>query len=229
MDDNDEAWLSETDHKSGRDKEFKSGTHSGMLYGIVLRDFPKQVVSLVKAKSVLANMREFLSCAQRYYRIDVTASSVQRKTCEPTSVGPCPGGCKYFTHKGSNARSIRVTCKVCGTVRSEERHTPRQDPASCSHRHTDHWRSNAHTRKTYCVDCGTYTDSVPREIHNVLEATRVAPSNRDEELAKSCTEGHDDHEATTRPCDEDYAGTTFAFVRWRLWTVSNGSTFPGLR
>ena len=75
-----------------------------------------------------------------------------------------------------------MTCKVCG---SEERHPPRQDPASCSHRHTDHMGSNAHTSKTYCVDCGTCVDSVPREIYNVLEATRSASSNRDEELANS--------------------------------------------
>ena len=43
--------------------------------------------------------------------------------------------------------------------------------------------SNAPTRKTYCVDCGTYSDSVPREIFNALEATRSASSNRNEELA----------------------------------------------
>ena len=42
---------------------------------------------------------------------------------------------------------------------------------------------NAHTRKAYCVDCGIYINSVPREIYNVLEATRSASSNRDEELA----------------------------------------------
>ena len=47
----------------------------------------------------------------------------------------------------------------------------------------DHRRSNAHTRKTYCVDCGTYIDAVPREIYNALEATRSASSNRNEELA----------------------------------------------
>ena len=80
-------------------------------------------------------------------------------------------------------RFIRVTCGMCGTVRSEERHPPRQDPASCFHRHTDHRESNAHTRKTYCVDCGTYFDSVPCEIYNVPDATRSASSNRDEELA----------------------------------------------
>ena len=38
-------------------------------------------------------------------------------------------------------------------------------------------------RKTFCVDCGTYIDSVPREIFNALEATRSASSNRNEELA----------------------------------------------
>ena len=44
-------------------------------------------------------------------------------------------------------------------------------------------RSHAHTRKTHRVDCGICIDSVPREIYNVLEATRSASSNRDEELA----------------------------------------------
>ena len=58
MDDNDEPWANETDHRTGW---IKSGTSHGMLYGIVLRDFSKQVVSLAKAKSVPANMREFLS------------------------------------------------------------------------------------------------------------------------------------------------------------------------
>ena len=126
-----------------------SGTYRGMLYGIVLRGYPEQVV---KAKSVSTNMREFLSWAQRYYRIDETASTVERKTGEPTSVGPCPGGCKDFSHKGPNARFIGMTCKICGTVRSEERHPPRQDTASCSHRHTDHRGSNAHTRKTWKIE-----------------------------------------------------------------------------
>ena len=183
MDDNDEPWLSETDHITGWNKEFKSGTYRSMLHGSALRDCQNQVVSLAKAKSVPANMRKFLSWAQRHYRIDVTAPTLQHKTGEPTSVGPSPGGCKDFTHKGSNARFIRVTCKVCRTVRSAERHPPWQDPASCSHRHTDHRGSNPHTRKTYFVDCETYIDSVPREICNVLEATRSASSNRDEEIA----------------------------------------------
>ena len=61
MDDNDEPWLIETDNKSGWNTRFKSGTYRGMLYGVVLRDYPKQVVSLIEAESVPANMREFLS------------------------------------------------------------------------------------------------------------------------------------------------------------------------
>ena len=105
---------------------------------------------------------------------------MERKTGEPTSVGPCPGGCKDFSHEGSKTRFIRMTCKICGAVRSEERHPSRQDAASCSYRHTDHKGSNAHTRKTYCVDCGTFTESVPREIYNALGATRSASSIREE-------------------------------------------------
>ena len=46
-----------------------------------------------------------------------------------------------------------------------------------------HRGSNTHTRKTYCVDCGTYIDFVPREIYNTLEVARSASSNRNEEHA----------------------------------------------
>ena len=90
--DNDEPWLSETDHRRGWNKEFKSGTYRGILYGIVLRE-PETSRITVNAKSVPANMREFLFWAQRHYRIDVTASTVERKTGEPTSAGSCPSGC----------------------------------------------------------------------------------------------------------------------------------------
>ena len=176
MDDIDEPWTTEADHRTGWNKSFKSGTYRGILYGIVLRDSPKQVVSLAKAKSVPTNMREILPWAQRHYRIDVTASTVGRKTGGPVSAGACPGGCKEFSRKGSNAHFIRVTCKICGTVRREERHQPRQGPATCSHRHIDHRESNAHTRKTYCADCGTDIDSVPREIFNAVEARTVMKS-----------------------------------------------------
>ena len=80
---NDEPWAIEADHRTGWNKTFKSGTYRGILYGIVLQDYPKQVVKLTKAKSVPTNMREFLSWAQRHYRIDVTASTVERVKTTP--------------------------------------------------------------------------------------------------------------------------------------------------
>ena len=61
--DNDEIWATEADRRTRWNKTFKSGTYRGMLYGIALRDYAKQVVSLTKAKSVPTNMREFLSWA----------------------------------------------------------------------------------------------------------------------------------------------------------------------
>ena len=87
---------------------------------LFLRNYPKQVALLTKAKSVPTNIREFLSGAQRHYRTDVTASTVERKTGGLASAG----GCK---DKGSNAHFIRLTCKICGTVRKEERHPQRFD------------------------------------------------------------------------------------------------------
>ena len=48
--------------------------------------------------------------------MNVTVSTVESKSGEPASARPCPGGCKDFL-TGSFARFIRMTCKICGTVR----------------------------------------------------------------------------------------------------------------
>ena len=56
VDDNDEPWAIEADYRTGWNKTFRSGTYRGMLCGVVMRDYPKQFVSLAKAKSVPTNM-----------------------------------------------------------------------------------------------------------------------------------------------------------------------------
>ena len=66
---------------------------------LFLRDHPNQVVSLANAASVPANMREFLSWAQRHYRTDVTASTVERKTGEPASAVPAQVDAQIFLAK----------------------------------------------------------------------------------------------------------------------------------
>ena len=103
MDDNNEKRATEADHRTGWNKTCKSGTYRGLMYRIVLRDYPKQIVSMTQAKSVSTNMREFLSWAQRQYRFDVTASTVERKTGVLASADACPGGCAEFCHKGERA------------------------------------------------------------------------------------------------------------------------------
>ena len=39
-----------------------------------------------------------------------------------------------------------------------------KDPVVCTHRRTDHRGSNKQVKKTYCLDCGTYIDSVAQSI-----------------------------------------------------------------
>ena len=90
-------------------------------YAVVLRDYPKKVVSSIKVESVPGNMREFLSWTQNHWRIDATTSTWQRKAGEPTLVVPCPSGCKEFSHTGSKEHFVRSACKIRGTVRKERR------------------------------------------------------------------------------------------------------------
>ena len=118
MDDNDEIWATEADHRTGWNKTFKSGTYRGILCGFVLRDYPKQVVSLTKAKRASPRTCVSFSLVHK----DITTA--ERKTAVLASADACSGGCKEFSHKGSNAHSIRLTCKICCTVRREERHPP---------------------------------------------------------------------------------------------------------
>ena len=161
-------------------------------------------------------MREFLCWAPRHCRIDMTHLLVHVQT-----------DAKIF-RKGPNARFITMTSKICGTVRREERHQSRQGPASCSHQHTDHRGSHAHTRKTYCVDGGIYIDSVPREIFNVLEATRSASADRDEELSNfvlkdtTITKRQLDH--ATRLMLEQVSRLSHGNYEQSQWSI-----FPGLR
>ena len=178
MDDNDEMWATGADHRTGWNKTFKSGTYRGMLCGLFCAIIRNRLYHR-QSKECPSQTCVSFSLGHRHYRIDVTASTVERKTGGLASAGACPGACKEVSLKSSNAHSIRLTCKVGGAVRKEERHPQRHDPAT----HTDHRRSNAHTRKTYCTDCGTVIDSVPHEIFNATEATRSDSSNHNEEQA----------------------------------------------
>ena len=107
-----------------------------MLFAVVLRDYPKQVVSLTKAKSVPTNMREFLSWAQRHYRIDVTASTVERKTGGPASAGTCPAlnqvkvqDLRYRSEGRTSSSAARPSYMFSST------HGPQGEPRTHAKRH----------------------------------------------------------------------------------------------
>ena len=91
---------------------------------------------------------------------------------------------------------LRLTCKICGTVRKEDRHPQRQDPAQLHvpiDTRTTGGGGATHTRARHTV---LIVELALIPIFNVLETTRSASSNRNEELAGSCNERHNDYEAT---------------------------------
>ena len=98
----------------------------------------------------------------------------------------------YFT---AQSRRTDICCSVSKWIRL--------DSTPCSQRHADHRESNSHTRNENRVDCGIYTDSALRDINDACKEARAR---------RSRIEGHDDHEATTRSCDENNAGISFASV-----------------
>ena len=83
-------WASETDHRTGWNKEFERNVSWHAVLGVCLQT----CVNLSLGH-------------KRHYRIDVTASTVEFKTGGLASADPCPGGCKDLSHNGSDAHLIR--------------------------------------------------------------------------------------------------------------------------
>lgn len=72
-------------------------------------------------------------------------------------------------HKGNSVRYMRSTCTAYGLVSQEERYPisaeTLQGPETCKHTSVDHRGSTTSIRRTFCIECRTYTDEVSREIH----------------------------------------------------------------
>ena len=172
-------WTTTTNHGRPKSITGQAGTKRS-------RAERGQVVSRAKAKSVTTNMREFLSWAQKHYRIDATASS----RTQDGLAGICRRGPRWmhrvFSQRLDGAfhevpvQDLRYRSKgrtSSATTRPSYMFSSRHGPQGGA----------THTQKTYCVDWGTYIDSVPREIYNALEATHSAFSNHNEGLADRVT------------------------------------------
>ena len=141
MGDDDDPSSREADHTHGWSKQFTTGSFRGMEWGIVLRDYPKKVLSIFKSTKVPEHMSEFLYWAHKHHRIDTTTPTVERKQPE-SSQGPCMDGCKEFLVKGrqlvSSGRRARNVYRAqwretLSTARSQDMCSP----------HTGHRGSNA--------------------------------------------------------------------------------------
>ena len=222
MDDKNEPWLSETDHRTGWNKEFNQewnvpwyavwncSARLSETSCITRQDeecADKHAWLCLLGTKTLPHWRNRFHCSAQNRWADIFWSVprwMQRFFSQRFE-------CAFHQNDVQNL----WYCSEWGTSSATTR------PASCSLRHTDHRRSNAHTRKTRCVEWWTYIDSVAGNTFSIFE--------RRWRTCESCVEAHDDHEATTRPRDKVDAWTSLAFCRLELWAVSDGSTFLGLR
>ena len=139
VDDDDESWSSEDKHKSGWNTRFKGGTYRGMLYGVVLQNYSRQVVLLVRAGDVPVNFSlGHKNTTKLMRRLPFySAKQTNRHLLFRVKVDA-----KKLSYKGSEEHSVR---KMRDTVRKGRR-TPRLDPNSFSRRHTG--KTN-YTRERY--------------------------------------------------------------------------------
>ena len=117
-------WTLTTSHGQARPMSSQAGTQDSKVERTVVCSIDlfreiirRQVVSLLKAGGVPANMPEFLSWTQNTTALTQQLPLYSAKTGEPTLVVPCPCGCKEFSHKGSKEHFVRSTCRIRGTVR----------------------------------------------------------------------------------------------------------------
>ena len=104
----------------------------------------------------------------------------------------CPDGCKRISKAGSNAYTIRETCKDCGWVTTRKREQSKGfDEATCPHAHVDNRGSTKDEKVFHCLrlrtenvnptlrilqdHCGpesNYDDTDRSDIHSDQEHTR---------------------------------------------------------
>ena len=142
------------------DLVFKIGAFTGKSFQEILRKYPQQITwcdeQVKKNKPLTAELQRFYAWAK-----------LEQEEDEQLSGGPCSHA--DFHNKGSSARYRRFTCKKCGLIWQEERNAPVNAPEKCQHRKTDHRGSTKNIIKTFCLECGTTIESIPREIAAELE------------------------------------------------------------
>ena len=95
MDDNDEPWAIETDRRTGWNQTFKSGTyHMVFRKELIFEIFRSTFYQWPSQRVCLLRCVNFSLGRKRRYRIDVVASTVERKTGVLAYSGACPDGCK---------------------------------------------------------------------------------------------------------------------------------------
>ena len=158
----------------GGDRKFTLGLLRGRTFlDVTLKD-KLQYFSIRGSKKLNPEQIEYAQWVEDHFTAHKDRSAnggtidvwLTLKPAMPRQEGYIKMACAHpdVHHKGSSARYIRSTCNTCKKVWQEERNVPSQDSAQCQHRRTDHRGSNKQVRKTYCLDCGTYIDSVSQAV-----------------------------------------------------------------
>ncbi len=161
----------------GGDRKFTLGLLRGRTFlDVTLKD-KLQYFSIRGSKHLNPEQREYAQWVENHFTAHKDKSAnggtidvwLTLKPAMPRQEGYIKMACAHpdVHHKGSSARYIRSTCNTCKKVWQEERNVPSQDSSQCQHRRTTWWLndgSNKQVRKTYCLDCGTYIDSVAQGV-----------------------------------------------------------------
>ena len=177
-----------------------------------------KVKAKVKARADILFARQHLSLKDRRRRMEELLMTMMNNGWAKPITG-------QSGTKSSRAECIVICCKELfrEIFSNKFYHWPRQRVCLTQlHVLIKTWITGeaTHTRGRHTVSIVELTFNLFREIHNALEATRSSSSYRNEELADVVSR------STTITKQQVDLGITF--VRWGVWPVSDGSTFPGL-
>ena len=129
----------------------------------------KQVVSLIKAENVPANMHKFPPWTQKHNRIDATTSNLQRKTGEPTFVVSMSKWMQRVLSQRFERTFRQVSVQDSWHRSKRSSYTTTGFNSMFTTKHGSQGEEPTH-EKIHRVDRGIYIDLALREIYDAYKA-----------------------------------------------------------
>ena len=158
-----------------KDTRMTTGKNRGSTYEMIVLSDSEYCMKLMQTQRKIKDeisMKDWLQCL---FKInggilelkpkESWEDPTKSKQVVPDQENPgCPGGCKTFSRRGTNAYYDVQTCKECGKqTRTKKEIMEEFSPEECPHDVLDHRGSSKAISRTFCLQCKTFINEVSQE------------------------------------------------------------------